>query len=274
MESGELTLAVLPEVFPDEKDRPRLADRLLAARARGATLAVLPELPLNRWAPATPEPSDADAEDPGGPRQLAMSRAAAAVGIGLLGGAIVRDADTGERHNTAVLFDENGSELGRYSKVHLPQEEGFWEASHYRPGREWPRPLATCGLRIGVQICSDANRPFGTHLLRMLGAEVVFVPRATPASSYQRWKLALRANALTAGVWVVSINRPGPEAGVPIGSPSLVIAPDGEVMAEIEDDLEVVSLSRSAVEAARRDYPGYLAYEADLYSRALESLRG
>ncbi len=159
MNSPRLTLALVTDVFPEPEEHRRLLARLRDARAQGAELAVLPELPLNLWAPATPTPSDADAEPPGGPRASALAAAARAAGLAVLGGAIVRDPSSGRRYNTAVLLNGTGEELLRYRKIHLPDEEGYWEAHHYEPGDDLHAPVDIGGFGIGVQVCSDANRP-------------------------------------------------------------------------------------------------------------------
>lgn len=250
----------------DASGGDRLRDLLQGAAAAGADLAVLPELPLDRWSPATREPDPDDAEEPGGPRQSLMSEAAAGAGIALVGGAIVRDPATGRRHNTALVYARDGRVLARYRKLHLPSEEGFWESDHYEPGSEPPGVVDLTGVRLGLQICSDVNRPSGLQLLAARGAEVVCVPRATPAETWARWRLVLRAGAVTSAAWVVSVNRPGPEGGVPIGGPSVVIAPDGTVAAESTDPVAVVTLDRDAARRARADYPGYLPLRAGVYA--------
>jgi N-carbamoylputrescine amidase len=267
-------VALITEVFHEDPNRSKLKGHLTEARALGATLAVLPELPLNPWSPATRVPRDEDAEPPDGPRQRVLSEAAAQVGIALLGGAIVTDLGTGLRHNTALLYDARGRELGRYRKVHLPEEEGYWETSHYEPGTEPPQVMAGPGINVGVQICSDINRPQGSQLLRSKGAEVLLVPRATPGETYQRWRLVLRANAVMADVYLLSVNRPGPEFDVDIGGPSLAVAPDGDVLYEGTDRVAVVELEAYRAAKAVAEYPGYLARPADLYARGWTSVGG
>src|SRR5918996_979109 len=96
-------VALISEVFHD--DYARLADWLRDAKLRGAEVAVLPEIPLNAWSPASEQARDEDAESPEGPRHRALSDAARATGIGVVGGAIVRDSATRRRHNTALVFD-------------------------------------------------------------------------------------------------------------------------------------------------------------------------
>src|SRR5205085_2883628 len=135
-----------------------------------ADLAVLPEIPLNAWSPATKTPADHDAEPEGGPRSQAMAEAARRAKIGLVGGIIHKDRDTGRRTSRALAFDANGDIVARYEKLHLPEEPGFWETSHYELGTEPPHRIDDFGVPVGIQICSDNNRPEGTHLLGAEGA--------------------------------------------------------------------------------------------------------
>jgi N-carbamoylputrescine amidase len=265
-------VALVREIFLGDDAQERLAARLTEARSEGAELVLLPELPLNPWSPATAIPRDEDAEPPEGPRHRALSAAARQAGIAVLGGAILCDPATGKRHNVALLFDAAGRLAGSYAKLHLPDEEGFFEPAHYEPGSEPPAVLGGLGIPVGVQVCSDSNRPEGSHLLGALGAEVILVPRATEASTWERWKTVLRANALTSGAYVLSVSRPAPEFGVPLGGPSVAIAPDGEILVETTAPLAVVDLDRGAVAAARKRYPGYLAVRADIYARAWGAL--
>jgi predicted amidohydrolase len=123
-----------------------------------------------------------------------------------------------------------------------------------------------------VQLCSDANRPEGSHLLGALGAELIIVPRATEERTYPRWKLVFRANALTSTAFVVSVNRPDPEEGVLIGGPSVAVDPNGEVIAETTDRMALVQIDSDVVTRARVAYPGYLPVRAALYADAWASV--
>ena len=259
-------VALITEVFHGAGAQERLTERLSRAAATGARLAVLPEIPLDPWCPATRNARDQDAEAPGGRRLSLLSHASRAAGIATVGGAIVKDPDDGSRYNTALTVDSAGTLIDSYEKLHLPQEPGFWEADHYRPGRTLPKPITALGLPFGVQICSDANRPEGTHLLAALGALLVVVPRATEAATWPRWRTVLRANAITSTVYVLSVNRPGPEGDVGIGGPSVVVAPDGEIVLETTDALATVDIEPERVERARSTYPGYLPVRSNLYS--------
>jgi predicted amidohydrolase len=268
--SGSLTVALLSEVFVGDDAGRRLGERLEEAAGLGAGLVVLPELPLNDWSPASPHPRDEDAEPPFGPRHGMLSRAAAEARVGVLGGAIVRDPATGRRRNTALLFDAGGRPVHSWTKLHLPDEEGFRETRHYEPGEDPPTVCEAFGLPLGVQICSDVNRPEGTHLLGALGAEAVLCPRATERGTWERWKTVLRAGAITSAVYVLSVNRPEAERGVPLGGPSIAVDPDGAVILETTGPIAVVTLTREAVARSRRAYPGYMPVRGDVYARGWE----
>jgi N-carbamoylputrescine amidase len=276
-------VALVTAVFDGDADGSRLKDALSDARGRGATVAVLPELPLNPWSPATREARDDDAEPPEGPRHRRMADAAAAVGISLVGGDIVTDPKTRALHHPALVFGHDGAWLvfgpdgacrSRYRKVHLPEEEGYWETSHYVPGDRPPEIVEIAGMKAGLQICSDVNRPTFFQLLAAQGADVVFAPRATPTETYARWRLILRAEAVMSGCWVVSTNRPGPVPGVDMGGASLAIAPDGTVVAETTEPVHVARLELEAVDEARREYPGYLERFPALYEEGWRRVRG
>jgi predicted amidohydrolase len=271
---GKLTVALISEVFFEADGVARLQDRLAEAAERGADLAVLPELPLNPWRPATKVPVDGDAEEESGPRTRAMSEAAKASRIGLVGGIIHRDPTSGRRTSRALAFDAAGEVVGRYEKLHLPEEPGFWETSHYEPGADPPRRIDGFGLPIGLQICSDTNRPEGSHLLGADGAMAILIPRATEERTYQRWKLVFRTNALTSCAYVLSVTRPAPETGVLIGGPSIAVDPIGNVLVETTDRLSLVTLDEAVVRRARAAYPGYLPVRARLYADAWAEIAG
>ena len=266
MTARHLTVALVHDVFFEDDGAERLLRRLVEAREAGAALALLPELPLHAWIGSSRIAREEDAEPPAGPRQRLLASAAREAGITLVGGAIVREA--GRRFNRALLFDSRGELLATYDKLHLPSEEGFWESDHYEPGLADPAAIEACGFRIGMQICSDVQRPAGCNLLGARGAELIVVPRATPGASFERWRTVLRANAVTSGAYLISVNRPAGRDVVAMGSPSIAIAPDGTVLAETTEPISTVVLERATVAAARADYPGYLAVRADVYARA------
>jgi N-carbamoylputrescine amidase len=267
----QLRVALIRKVFVTADAVAELRKALAQARSQGAQLAVLPEIPLNAWSPATKTRQDDEAEPPAGPRHRAMSDAAREVSIALIGGAIIRDPGSGRCHNTALAFDSSGEFVGSYRKLHLPEEEGFWETSHYDPGDKPPSVIHGLPMRFGIQVCSDVNRPEGSLLLGALGAEVIVCPRATEAATFPRWKTVLTANALTSCTYVISVPRPQPEFGVPLGGPSFAVDPTGEVLVESSELIAHVRIERNIIEQARQRYPGYLPTRAELYAEGWRS---
>ncbi|TPV96875.1 MAG: carbon-nitrogen hydrolase family protein [Myxococcales bacterium FL481] len=263
-------IALITESFFGAHARARLADRLEQARGAGVTLAVLPELGLDAWVATRSEPRDEDAEDEAGPRATMCARLAQAHGVAMITTVILRDG-TGRRFNTALAFDAHGELRHSYRKIHLPHEPGFWEANHYEAGEQPPRVFELAGLRVGLQICSDLNRPFGCHLLGAQRVDVIVAPRATPPSTYPRWQTVMRANAVTSGAYLVSVNR-APEDGALLGGPSLAIRPDGETVLETQEPLATVDLDPQAVQQARREYPGYLSIPSEVYARGWQGV--
>jgi len=266
-----LDVALIREVFFDAERS--LEDCLLRARDQGAALAVLPEIPLLPWSPATKESREIDTEPPFGPRHERQADAARKAGIALVGGTIVSDPESGERFNTALVLDSAGELLQSYRKIHLPEEAGFWETSHYASADTGATPVTVQGWSIGVQICSDIMRPMGSHSLAAQGAELIVNPRATSRSTAPEWLLVCRSTALTTSCYVVSTTRPRAEQGVNLGGPSLAAAPDGRTLLESEDEISVVRLERPKIQRAKTDYPGYLPVRGDVYEASWHAAR-
>ncbi len=123
-------------------------------------------------------------------------------------------------------------------------------------------------MPIAVLICSDINRRAASHALAALGAVAIVHPRATEAATYEKWKLVLRSTALTTCAYVLSVNRPAPEQSVPLGGPSLVVDPHGEVLVETTHPIALARIDESVLETARKRYPGYLWTPNGLYAEA------
>jgi len=267
----ELCIAMVSDVFFGGGERERLVARLLEAKDAGADLAVLPEIACNPWSPSTKNLREEDAEEFGGARCSMQSEVAKEVGIGLIGSAILKQ--NGSRFNTCLLWDEQGELLGTYQKHHIPEEDGFWETSHYSEGVEGFSIFHFLGFNIGIQICSDMNRPQGSHLLAAAGADVIVGPRSTELATYDKWRPVWIANALTTGCYICSVNRPEPENGVLIGGNSIAVAPDGEVLIESCDAITVFTVRQSTIKNARIDYPGYLPCRSDIYAQGWNAIK-
>ncbi|MEQ9617433.1 MAG: carbon-nitrogen hydrolase family protein [Phycisphaerales bacterium] len=259
---------MITDVFFGDGAEGRLAGAMAAARSGGADLAVLPEIPVNAWAPASKIARDEDAETLAGGRVAMMRRCAREAGVGLVGGAIVIDDGDGKRYNTALVFDKAGELVGTHRKQHLPEEPDYWETSHYEPCGRAIGVIEVDGVTIGVQVCSDINRPMGSHAQAALGARVIINPRATELASYDKWRHVFLATAWTSRAFLVSVNRPSRENIAGIGGPSIAVAPTQEVLAETADRVSIVNLDLDLLESSRSRYPGYLPVRSDLYAEA------
>ena len=182
----ELTIAMISDVFILDDASGRLVTRLQEAKDAGADLAVLPEIACNPWSPSSKLMRDQDAEELGGVRCQMQADVAKEVGIGLIGSVILQDDR--QRYNTCLFWNENGELLGTYQKHHIPEEVGFWETSHYSQGEEGFPIFNYRGFNIGIQICSDMNRPQGSHLLAAAGADVIVGPRSSELATYDKWR--------------------------------------------------------------------------------------
>lgn len=263
---NDMNVALIREIFVGPDADRRFNTLLDEARGQGADLAVLPELPMLPWRPAFQTAEPADAEPLDGPTLQWLSRAAVNNEIAILGGAIVNDAESGKRFNTALLVDAHGRLVATYRKLHPPSEPGFWEDRHYAAGDAPPGPIDGFPLRLGIQLCSDVYRP-GSQILAGLGAHAILCPRASETQTFDRWRLMLRANAIAGSCYVLSVTRPRPEFEVPLGGPSIAIDPHGEVINETEETVIVVPIHEEQVERSRLGYPGHLAVHAEIYAR-------
>jgi N-carbamoylputrescine amidase len=262
-ELAMLKVALIADTFFCRRAAERLRQRMSEAKCQGAKLAILPEIPLQQWAPATKHPCDEDAEPLGGSRCQMLSAIAKEFEMHLIGGAIIKSQ--GRRYNTTLVYNDEGILVDTYRKMHLPAEPGFWEGDHYEVGDAPPHIIQSL-VPLGIQTCSDINRPEGSHMLGAMGAELIACPRANEAKHFDAWRPVFQANARCSSAYVVSVNRPVLENGVEFGGPSIVVDPSGCVMLESTAPVCTFELDRAAVERARQDYPGYLSVRAGCYS--------
>ncbi len=146
-------------------------------------------------------------------------------------------------YNTAAVLDADGTYLGKYRKVHIPQNDGFYEKYYFRPGNLGFPVFVTQYATIGVYICYDRHFPEGARALGLAGAELVFIPSATGARSRSQWAIEQRCLALTNGYFVGTVNRVGKESLGPLEffGQSYFADPFGEISAQGGHDEEVVT---------------------------------
>jgi len=186
---------------------------------------------------------------------------------------------TGVYYNTAVVIDADGTILGIYRKVHIPQVAGFWEKFYFKPGNLNYPVFDTRYGKVGVYICYDRHFPEGARMLGLHGAEIVFNPSATVAGlSQYLWKLEQPAHAVANGYYMGCINRVGIEKPWKIGKfygTSYFVDPRGQFVAvgsEDEDELIVADLDMDRIEEARNLWQFYRDRRPETYGDMVELL--
>ncbi len=183
----------------------------------------------------------------------------------------------GVYYNTAAILDADGTYLGKYRKIHIPQTSGFWEKYFFRPGNLGYPVFKTRYATIGAYICYDRHFPEGARALGLNGAEIVYNPSATVAGlSQYLWKLEQPAHAVANGYYMGCINRVGTEAPWGIGKfygNSYFVNPRGEILAcgsEDKDELIVATLDLDLIEEVRRTWQFYRDRRPDSYGPLTE----
>lgn len=188
-------------------------------------------------------------------------------------------------HNTAVVFERDGSIAGTYRKMHIPDDPAYYEKFYFTPGDLGFAPIQTSVGRLGVLVCWDQWYPEAARLMALNGAEVLIYPTAigwestdTPDEKQRQreaWVTIQRAHAIANGVPVVSVNRVGFEAdpsgatgGIQFWGSSFIAGPQGEFIYRAPDNVEAmaiidVNLSRS--EQVRRWWPFMRDRRIDAY---------
>ncbi|HEX3313905.1 MAG TPA: nitrilase-related carbon-nitrogen hydrolase [Gemmataceae bacterium] len=186
---------------------------------------------------------------------------------------IYEEEQTGLYYNTAAVIDADGSYLGKFRKIHIPQVlPGFWEKYYFRPGNLGYPVFETKFAQIGVYICYDRHFPEGARCLGLNGAEIVFNPSATVAGlSEYLWKLEQPAHAAANGYFVGAINRPGWEEPWKIGEfygQSYFCDPRGKILCEgtrNTDDIVVCDLDLDLIREVRNTWQFYRDRRPETY---------
>lgn len=178
-------------------------------------------------------------------------------------------SEEGIYYNTAVIFDEQGKLLGKYRKVHLPHDPGFYEKFYFSPGDLGFKSFETSYGKIGVLICWDQWFPEAARLSALSGAQIIFYPSAIgwvdddpdPAarqSQRDAWETIQRGHAIANGVFVASVNRVGREGEIQFWGSSFVSDPLGGVLgragAETEE-LLTVDCDLKKIKETRENWP-------------------
>ena len=257
------------------QNRARLAERISQLAGDGARLVVLQELHDSLYFCQTENPDQFDLAEPiPGPATAFYSDVARRHSVVLVTSLFERRA-AGLYHNTAVVFEADGSIAGRYRKMHIPDDPAYYEKFYFTPGDLGFRPIDTSVGRLGVQVCWDQWYPEGARLMAMQGAEVLIYPTAIgyestdapeeQARQREAWITVQRGHAVANGLPLVAVNRTGHEpdpsgqtAGIQFWGSSFVAGPQGEILSQAPTDEEccfTVDLDLDRSERVRRWWP-------------------
>ena len=272
MKTGIIQLRCTEDV---QANRKHLEENIARAAAMGAELVVLQELHDSLYFCQVESTDNFDlAVSIPGPVTEHYASLAKQHGIVLVTSLFEKRA-AGLYHNTAVVFEKDGSIAGRYRKMHIPDDPAYYEKFYFTPGDLGFHPIQTSVGRLGVQVCWDQWYPEAARLMALQGADMLIYPTAigfestdTPdeqARQREAWITVQRGHAVANGLPVVSVNRVGYEPdpsqqtnGIQFWGSSFVAGPQGEILhqaSQTEEEVTVVDIDMKRSENVRRWWP-------------------
>ena len=267
-----------------------LAKSIEACAAHGAQLVVLQELHNSLYFCQTENTQLFDLAEPiPGPSTGFYSELAAANDIVLVTSLFEKRAP-GLYHNTAVVFERDGSIAGKYRKMHIPDDPAYYEKFYFTPGDLGFEPIETSVGKLGVLVCWDQWYPEAARLMAMKGAELLIYPTANGWESSDTeeekkrqlgaWVTVQRGHAVANGLPVVTVNRVGHEAdpsrqtnGIQFWGNSFVAGPQGELLAELsnnDEEIRIVEIDKTRSENVRRWWPFFRDRRIDAFGGLTE----
>ena len=258
-----------------EDNKRKLAQNIADVASQGAELVVLQELHNSLYFCQTENTANFDLAEPiPGPGTDYYGELARLHGIVLVTSLFERRS-AGLYHNTAVVFEKDGTIAGKYRKMHIPDDPAYYEKFYFTPGDLGFHPIDTSVGRLGIQVCWDQWYPEGARLMALQGAELLIYPTAigyessdTPEEQERQreaWTTVQRGHAVANGLPVIAVNRvghePDPSAqtnGITFWGSSFVAGPQGEFLFRASKDEEqnvVVEVDMKRCENVRRWWP-------------------
>ncbi|MBR6339049.1 MAG: carbon-nitrogen hydrolase [Alloprevotella sp.] len=258
-----------------QANRENLAAAITEAAEKGAQLVVLQELHDTPYFCQTEDVDNFNQAEPiPGAATDFYARVAKECNVVLVASLFEKRA-AGLYHNTAVVFEKDGTIAGKYRKMHIPDDPAYYEKFYFTPGDIGFRPVQTSVGRLGLQVCWDQWYPEGARLMALAGAEILIYPTAIgyasadtsdeQARQRQAWTLVQRGHAVANGLPVVAVNRTGFEPdpsgqtdGIQFWGNSFVCGPQGELLyqaPETESCVAVVDVDLQRSEQVRRWWP-------------------
>lgn len=238
------------------------------AAAAGAKIICTQELFNTPYFCRTQDPACFDlAESVPGPTTDALAAVAGELGVVVVAALFERRA-LGVYHNTAAVIDADGSYLGKYRKMHIPQDPGFEEKFYFTPGDLGYKVWDTKYGKISVLICWDQWFPEAARMAALAGAEIIFYPtaigwlseekEALGSAQHNAWECVQRGHAVANGCYVAAVNRVGMEGGTEFWGQSFVADFYGQILGRAPIDNEhllIADCDLKALEEARRIWP-------------------
>jgi len=255
------------------------------AARRGAQIICLPELFRSLYFCQTEDHRQfALAEPIPGPTTMALAKAARKYHATIVG-SIFEKRSAGLYHNSVVILDSRGKLVGKYRKMHIPDDPLYYEKFYFAPGDLGFQSFATKHANIGTLICWDQWYPEGARLTALKGAQILFYPTAIGwhrkekkqfgEKQHDAWVTIQRSHAIANGVFVAAPNRIGLEGTVQFWGGSFVCDPFGEVIAEASHDQEEVLVTKCdlrKVEETRQHWPFLRDRRIDAYGGITQRL--
>lgn len=253
----------------------KLKNNIKDVAQKGAQLVVLQELHNSLYFCQVEDTNMFDlAESIPGPSTDFYGTLAKEYGIVLVTSLFERRAP-GLYHNTAVVFEKDGTIAGKYRKMHIPDDPAYYEKFYFTPGDIGFEPIETSIGKLGVQVCWDQWYPEGARLMALKGAEILIYPTAIgwessdtddeKARQCDAWTTVQRGHAVANGLPVISVNRVGHEDdpsgqtnGIQFWGNSFIAGPQGEILAKASNSKEeniVIELDMQRSENVRRWWP-------------------
>ncbi|MGD9720630.1 MAG: carbon-nitrogen hydrolase [Pirellulales bacterium] len=252
--------------------------RIGEAAAAGANVVCLQELFAGQYPCQSEDHSRFDEAEPiPGPTSEALAEAARQHQVVVVGSLFERRAP-GLYHNTAVVFDADGSTAGVYRKMHIPDDPLYYEKFYFTPGDLGFRAFDTRHGRIGVCVCWDQWYPEAARLTALAGAQILFYPTAIGwlpdekevygASQHSAWETMMRSHAIANGVFVAAANRVGREGALEFWGASFLADPNGNVLARATHNKEetlLVECDFDKIDFVRTHWPFLRDRRIDAY---------
>jgi N-carbamoylputrescine amidase len=211
-----------------------------------------------------------------GPSTDALSRVAAELQVVIIASLFEKRAQ-GLYHNTTAVIDADGSYLGKYRKMHIPDDPGYYEKFYFTPGDLGYKVFKTKYATVGILICWDQWYPEASRITALMGAELLFYPTAigwartqdaeTNMEQYNAWQTIQRSHAVANGVPVISVNRVGDEGGMKFWGGSFIANPFGTLLYKASHDNEETVVTE--IDLARSEY--YRTHWPFLRDRRIDS---